>query len=247
MDAASTETKLLYMTDSSLLEERASVIAVEAIENGQYNVILDKTIFYPQGGGQPYDLGTMQDKENIFTVTAVRMNNGLVHHMGTFNKQPFAIDAIVHLHVDGERRKLNRRLHSAGHVIDVAVQNLGLKLVPTKGYHFPEGPYVEYEGGINEPDRESIRSQIEAETQRLVAAGSIVQVEIVPKDRLLELCGSIPDYIREDRPIRVVTVAGKIGCPCGGTHVKNVSEIGPLKISKIRVKGNTARISYVLV
>jgi Ser-tRNA(Ala) deacylase AlaX len=63
-------------------------------------------------------------------------------------------------------------------------------------------------------------------------------------NQIQNLCGSTPDYLPKDQPARIVTLHGTKGCPCGGTHVKNISEIGTVKIRKLQVKGQTTRISY---
>jgi len=61
------------------------------------------------------------------------------------------------------------------------------------------------------------------------------------------LCDFVPSYLSPaDNSIRIVTVAGEFGCPCGGTHVKNISEIGSVKIPKISAKSGKTRVSYLL-
>ncbi len=69
------------------------------------------------------------------------------------------------------------RLHSAGHLLDAALRNLGRgDLVPDKGYHFPDGPYVEYVGAIEEGDREALVARLNEEVERLIAANSSVVI-----------------------------------------------------------------------
>ncbi len=53
------------------------------------------------------------------------------------------------MQIDGDNRKINARNHSAGHLIDIGVFSTGLEIIPTKGYHFRDAPYVEYEGKID--------------------------------------------------------------------------------------------------
>lgn len=78
-------TILLYLEDTYLFEETANVVQSGGNENGKY-IILDKTIFYPQGGGQPTDTGIIQNENAQFYVSMVRMDeNGIVYHYGEYN------------------------------------------------------------------------------------------------------------------------------------------------------------------
>ena len=77
-------TKLNYLDDTYLLESKATFIEIKENEKGKA-VILDETIFYPQGGGQPADTGKIILDNNIFSVTDVRLDeNGIVWHFGEF-------------------------------------------------------------------------------------------------------------------------------------------------------------------
>jgi Ser-tRNA(Ala) deacylase AlaX len=113
-----------------------------------------QTIFHPQGGGQPTDVGIIQSPTGNFTVTKVEMRkeDNVILHLGTFanaDTSGFTAGATVSLVVDEATRRLNARIHSAGHLLDAAMRNTGrTDLVPSKGYHFPSGPYVEYVGSV---------------------------------------------------------------------------------------------------
>lgn len=73
----------------------------------------------------------------------------------------FRIGELVTLEVDSKRRILNSRLHSAGHLIDKMCSNL-LGWTPSKGYHFPQGSYVEYTGSLEDLDKESLKKDLES-------------------------------------------------------------------------------------
>jgi Ser-tRNA(Ala) deacylase AlaX len=89
-------------------------------------LILEETIFHPQGGGQPSDVGIIENEEIIFKVEKASTVDGHVEHLGEFSgDSTFKINDKVKLKVDKESRDLNTRLHSAGHLIDVAVRNIG--------------------------------------------------------------------------------------------------------------------------
>lgn len=240
-------TTLLYLENMHLFEAKAKMLSVQDGENGKKVIVLNQTIFYAQGGGQPFDTGKIENNNGVFCVSEVRKKDGIVNHIGVFESGAFEPGQDVKLFVDETRRVLNSKLHSAGHVIDVAMKNIGLDFIPGKGYHFPDGPYVEYEGAISEEQREETKAKIETEVNRIIQLGSQVKVQTVSFSEVELLCGFVPSYLSpSDSAIRIVTVAGKFGCPCGGTHVKNIQEIGSVKIPKISPKSGNLRVSYLI-
>lgn len=241
------DTKLLYLDDTYRVTGTGNIVSMQEVEGKGISIILDQTIFYPQGGGQPADQGEIRTKGGAcFAVTDVRMIDGVVHHFGNLMDGTIIPNEEATLSVNAERRQSHARLHSAGHLIDAAVHLLGLSLTPTKGYHFPDGPYVEYEGEIAADERENIRVQIEKKANELIQSQLPTKTTSTNKAGLAEICSFVPDYVNDSKPIRVVTMVPKLGCPCGGTHVKNSSEIGKINLTKIRVKGGQTRISYAL-
>ncbi len=242
----SSPTLLEYLSDSYKFSSSANVAKIEQMQDGKTSVILDKTIFYPQGGGQPYDTGTISSPNGKFNVRETRFNEGFVFHIGEFENGAFCENENVELQVNKERRLLHCKLHTAGHLVDVAMINLGFKLLPTKGYHYPDSPYVEYVGDIPTEIRNELCVKLEEEMKRLISEGTEVKNFILEnKDELSKHCDFVPDYIPKDKPVRIVTVAN-YNCPCGGTHVKNINELGGLKVPRIKVKSGNVRVSYNL-
>jgi len=240
-------TKLVYLDDTYQSRCTAVVLAVQETSEKGMSVILDQTIFYPQGGGQPADHGEIRTADGAgFVVNDVRMIEGVVHHFGNLTQGIIAAQDKVDLTINIDRRRLHARLHSAGHLIDAAVQQLALSLTPTKGYHFPDGPYVEYLGEIAADERENTRMTLESKVNELINTSLSTEIISTRKAQLLDYCPSIPDYIDDSKPVRVVTMVPKLGCPCGGTHVQNSHEVGKIILTKVRVKGGQTRISYQL-
>ncbi len=243
----SNPTTLTYLDDAYQTTDNATVVGVETREDELITIYLDATIFYPQGGGQPFDLGSISNASGTFDVQQVRFSpDGLVHHIGIFTSGSLKTGDSVELLVDGARRMLNNKLHTAGHLVDVAMIQAGYDFEPSKGYHFPDSPYVEYKGSIPPEEREEAKLKLEAELETLVHSGDSVKWRTVNgKEALKEDCKYIPDYLPEGKPIRVVTISG-LGCPCGGTHLRTNAEIGKISIKKIKVKGGNTRVSYRL-
>lgn len=208
-------------------------------------MILDQTIFYPQGGGSPYDTGIIKTESGIFRVDAVRFDSGIVYHIGDFEQGIIKENETVTLQIDKERRILNCKLQTAGHLIDEAVRNLGYtQLIPTKGYHFPDGPNVEYEGNLEGVNLDEFQVQLQNEVNKLVKHGFEVKAFFCPKDELEKFCYSVPSKIPEGKPVRVVIVWGEKGIPCGANHVKNICKIEEIMIRKIKVKGKEIKVGY---
>lgn len=235
-------TKLLYMDDFDKVH-CAAIVENIVLENGKDIVYLDQTVFYPQGGGQPYDRGVIRSAQGEFVVEEVRFVDGLVKHIGFFKHGTFQPSDSVECIVDQERRALNTRLHSAGHLVDLAVQELNLPWVPAKGFHFPEGPYVEYEVASNDFDKEDIKKRLEEICNRLIQDGNATTLVFMSKDEMKKVCKNVPDFIPNDKPARIV-MYGTIGIPCGGTHVKNSAEVKAMNIRKIKVEGNRVKVAY---
>ena len=226
------------------------------MNEGRLQRCLDRTILYPVGGGQPSDTGKIVGVEGAeFMVEEVKAIDGVVYHYGTFAEGAeaagaFEEGAVVTVHVDIEKRLMHARIHSAGHLLDVAMTNIGYGpevMVPTKGLHTPEQAYVEYQGK-SEGDKDAFAKTLEAEINRLIAAGGNSTAAILGYDEAAKACGgSLPPYIPADSTPRIVTiVADTAGCPCGGTHVADVKEIESVAVTGVRVKKGVTRVSYTI-
>lgn len=247
-------TKLAYFDDMWKLQSRATFISM-VTDGERLAMIVDSTILYPQGGGQPADSGFIHDLDERvkFHVQDVRSRNGVVFHYGYFEsalpeQSTFQNGQEVILSVDEHRRHLNSRLHSAGHLLDICMRNIGLvTLEAGKGHHFPDGAFVEYKGKIPANDLENKREALEKEAKRLVATGGKVSAAIEPYESAAALCGGeLPEYIPKDTTPRIVTLGDNLGCPCGGTHVADISDIGNIKVSQIRVRKGLTKVSYTI-
>ncbi|MBW3672279.1 MAG: hypothetical protein KY432_11485 [Acidobacteria bacterium] len=235
-------TELTYLREMQRFESEAVVqTIVEA--DGRWNLTLDRTIFYPQGGGQPFDTGIIRNESGALAVEEVRWSDEGPRHIGLMSGSLSSGDQ-VRLIVDRDRRELNTRLHSAGHVVDMAVDRLGLGWVPGKGYHFPEGPYVEYLG-TTELEREELCSRIERETAAILDENLATHIRFVDPQELGRYCRTVPEIALTEEQARVI-LYGEFGFACGGTHVARLADIGGITIRKIKPRGETIRVSYAL-
>ncbi|KAK9179340.1 hypothetical protein WN943_028539 [Citrus x changshan-huyou] len=247
-------TKLDYYDNTLKLQSTSKLISFFKGDDGRRALILESTIFHPQGGGQPSDTGfiIVADSDFKFIVQDVRSRDGIVFHYGVFENSGGEFETElekgkeVRLWVDESRRKLNSRLHSAGHLLDVCMKKVGLgHLEPGKGYHFPDGPYVEYKGSVPQNELQSKTKELELEANALISRGGKVMVAVLPYEEASMLCGGcLPHYIPQGSTPRIVKLGDNPGCPCGGTHVSDISEIISMKVSQIRTKKGTTKVFY---
>ncbi|KAM3198335.1 hypothetical protein ACQJBY_073468 [Aegilops geniculata] len=251
MAAAAGPTRLAYFDDMWALRAPATVLSLHQEEGGRRTVVLNATVFHPQGGGQPADTGVIVSASGgaRFLVEDVRVKDGVVFHYGRFEDaaagEELSEGQSVSLEIDAERRKLNSRLHSAGHLLDSCMTNLGLHLEPGKGYHFPDGPFVEYKGVVPADKLQDKKLELEKEANELISKGAKVLVSVFSYGEAAKLCGgALPSYISEGSTPRIVKFGDCPGCPCGGTHVADIADIGNLKVTNIRVKKGVTKVSY---
>jgi Ser-tRNA(Ala) deacylase AlaX len=222
-------------------------MAMENAEDGRTDIQLDKTCFYPRGGGQDWDEGTIKNDDSTFAVQEVRLDeNGIVHHIGAYTFGKLNVGDAVHCAVDVKRREINTRLHSAGHLVDMAVDQLGLSWVAGKGAHYPHMSFVEYDAEITPEEAVVIQKDIERVANEIIAKGSQNEIRFMPVSEMHTVCKHVPENIPTNKPARVVMYGETFGIPCGGTHVKNVYDIGQITVTKIKSKKGVTKVSYTV-
>jgi Ser-tRNA(Ala) deacylase AlaX len=238
-------TELLYLQDFDVLTCRAKVESVKKTDDDKADVILDQTCFYPRGGGQDWDMGAISNDETIFDVQEVRLDeNGMVHHIGVYKSGELHLGDEVTCTVDTERRSINTRLHSAGHIVDLAVDRLKLPWIPVRGGHYPHMSFVEYEGEVDPEQADTIHQQIEGIANDVINKGSQSEIRFMPVSDMHTVCRHVPTNIPTNKPARVVVYNGDFGVPCGGTYVSNVHNIGHVTITKVKTKKGLTKVSY---
>nr|WP_290667407.1 alanyl-tRNA editing protein AlaXM [Ardenticatena sp.] len=225
-------TDLLYQTDSYLREFDATVRHVRP-----EGVVLDRTAFYPGGGGQPADTGMLTDAEgNPYRVVGMKRLDGHIVHLLEGEDRP-AVGTQVHGILDWERRYLLMRTHTAMHILcGVVWREYGAKV--TGGNMEPGRGRMDFEF---EQLRKELVQEIEANINAEVAAAREVRVSILPREEAFQ----IPDLIRTKinllpphiQQVRVVEIVGLDVQADGGTHVANTREVGPIKIVGYKSKG----------
>ena len=233
------------MQDFDIETSSATVMSVTSTDEGKLDLVLDQTPFYARGGGQDWDIGIIRKPDAEFTVEEVRIDeNGIVHHIGSTSSS-FTEGDKVTCKVDHERRMINMRLHSAAHVIDMAIDNLGLDWVATKGQHYPHLSAVEYSGTWDPEKAENLRAEIEDLANNLIEEGSHNTLRFMPVEEMHKYCRNVPANLPTNKPGRVVFY-GDFGVPCGGTHVRDIKQVGKLAIPKMKEKKDVIRVNYTV-
>ncbi len=236
-------TELIYLKDSYVVEIDALVTDFNSEEKW---IELDKTVFYPEGGGQPSDKGKIEFEGKESQIKEVKKRGEKILHFlaGEIPKKGTAVKLIL----DWNLRFKFMRMHSAQHLLSALIlDKFGASTVGNQigfdesrmDFHpirFDEKMLSEMEKEFNEIVEKEIPITIEFKDRKTVLK------EVDEKRRVL--FSRLPEAIQE---IRVIEIPGIDKCPCGGTHVKNTKEIGKIKILGRKNKGTQRdRVSFEL-
>jgi Ser-tRNA(Ala) deacylase AlaX len=248
--------KVVSLSSVSALPEPDQALIKDASDQDQV-LITDETIFYVQGGGQPTDTGTIEsatdgERKSVFEVRAVRhpAEGGQVLHFGRFTTSEstaFTAGEQIKQSIDAEKRDLHSRLHTAGHVLGFAINQLSREgvlphLTESKASHYPGAASVEFGGLIDGKHK----AAIQAKTDEFVRSAAAVQIHYWPLEELKAKCTGADDFVLPEGEElgRVVEMVGMGSYPCGGTHVTDCSLVGKIEVKKISRSKGVSRVSY---
>ena len=235
-------TKLKYLKDTYLFEDKAKVVSIDNDDKGKF-IILDETIFHPQGGGQASDIGIIKKNDINIEIHFVAFANGSVLHY-TNDFCNLKVGDEVTLFVNKAIRIQNSKYHTAGHLFSSITENILGNIIAVKGYHFAKGAHVEFDGPIDIEKKEIIIEQINNQLEKELNSGLNIICENITYEELQKRSNHIPEWVPKEKTIRVPQIAQYEPYPCGGTHIKNLSEFEYIKITKIKNKKRKAKISY---
>lgn len=218
-----------------------------------YEVVLDETVFHAQGGGQPSDTGTIQiidnNNKHELEVQSVRHsdNNTVVHYC----TGPVAINNTlsnnvpVQCNVNEEKRYHHCKLHSAGHLVDAAVERARLNWKPSKANHFPDSPYVEYTSAFNNQNEVlNATDLLQKHIDEMIKEDLNISMRLAARSEVNAEELGVPEGVEE---VRLITIGPFRDNPCGGTHVQSTKELVGTKVKKVSVRGESKiKVAYTI-
>jgi misacylated tRNA(Ala) deacylase len=232
-------TEELFREDSYLKSCTAKVLA-----SGPDGVVLDRTVFYPTGGGQPGDSGILKGPGGTLAITeAVKGEGGILHKLEASATTP-AVGDDVEVMLDWDRRFTHMRVHTALHMLCSVVDGgvTGGQISAGKGR-------LDFDIPGERPEKDALTERL----NRIITGDHRISISWITDDEL----AAKPDLVRTmsvkppmgSGKVRMIRIGEDIDFqPCGGTHVRSTAEIGRIKISKIENKGKqNRRITVTLV
>lgn len=235
-------TELLYQTDSYLKEFSA---VITTIDSENHAIVLERSAFYPGGGGQPADSGMIRAGDKLYTVRrAKKIGDDVYHYIDGDDPLPASGES-VQAEIDWERRYQLMRTHTALHILcGVVFRDYGASV--TGGDMDPLQGRMDFEF---ETMHHELVARIEESVNEQVALARPIRVAILPREQAFQ----IPDLIRtkinllpEGIPqVRTVEIVGLDLQADGGTHVANTSEVGHIRVVDYKSKGKINKRIYI--
>ncbi len=224
--ATSLVTERVYYQDPYLDKLDAKIVKSGKDETGIF-FVPDRTIFHPQGGGQPSDKGFAEISDHKFAITGLQEEGGEIKHYFE-NKDDTPLDEslsnAVKLTIDLSQRTLYTRLHSGGHLLSSVVEEFYPHLEGYRGNHFPNTSFVVFKGAPL-PVKAELLPKVEKRAAEILAEKRPVRVDNGKDPRTAQMEG-LKEY------------------PCGGTHVRDSSEIGSLTIRSFKKEKGELKLGY---
>lgn len=208
------KTEKLYDPDSHLYDFSATVI--DCRKNfDKYEIILDKTAFFPEGGGQLADTGNIASAN----ITDVQINNGIITH---YSDSPVDVGTTVECQIDAPKRFRRMQNHSGEHIVSGIVHNLfGYDNV---GFHLGDDVTIDFNGELSDEQL----TKVEKLANEAIYKNVRFICEYPDEETLKTLDYRSKLDLTED--VRIVTIEGYDVCACCAPHVKTSGEIGIIKI-----------------
>jgi len=229
--------KALYLNDCYMKEFEATI---ESVKDDKY-VVLDKTVFYPNSGGQPHDTGKLvreSDKKEFPVVFAGKFGGVISHEVSVPGLEKG--DTVKGV-IDWDRRYIFMRMHTAAHVLSRVIHQ-------ESGAHTSGNQLGEEQSRIDftleNLDREKIQGWID-KANEVIAKKLPVDIKEITRDEAQEILEGPSKHLMADMDVlRLIDIEGLDQQTCGGTHLKIIGEIGKLELVKVKNKGKNNRRLY---
>jgi alanyl-tRNA synthetase len=224
-------TEKLFYIDPYLKEFNAKVLDVKHDENGNLYAVLDQTAFYPTGGGQPHDIGTIGNVR----VTDVQEINGEIRH---YIEAPVSLEAFV-CKIDWNRRFDHMQQHAGQHILTAAFEEiLGLKTV---SFHLGKELCMIDLAASDLTEEQTMK--VEKRANDVILQNKPIITKWVTKEELSSYSLRKETSVKEN--IRLVIIPDFDYNGCGGTHPKSTGEVASIKILSWEKQRNHIRVTFV--
>lgn len=232
-------TEAIYMNDSYLKEFEATVKSVK----DEKFIVLDKTAFYPNGGGQPFDTGKLIGPDGAeYNVVFVGKFNGEISH--EIDRSGLKEGDKVKGVINWERRYAHMRYHTTAHIISAVLhKETGAKISGNQIYE----DKLRIDFDLENFDKDALQNYVDKANNEIkknvdVEVSYLKREEAMKIPGIVKLAGALPPSIDTLRIVKIGDIDMQAD---GGTHVKNTSEIGTLELVKTQNKGKNNRRIYV--
>jgi Ser-tRNA(Ala) deacylase AlaX len=232
-------TRLLYYKDAYMKEFKAKIVKILKTEAGETGLALDETVFYPGGGGQLPDIGSISgNRTQAKGVRLERLGETIIHYIDESAGEVNEGESVKGV-IDWNRRYTLMRIHTSAHVMSQAVrQALDEPVEIVSSGMSLEKARLDFKHGGSTRE---LFPEIESLANNVVSENRLVKAKLMPRseaeeyvNRFHESLKTLPPQVSE---VRIVEIEGWHACACGGTHVKSTGEIREIKLLSRSSKG----------
>lgn len=227
----------LYLEDSYLKEFEAEV---KEVSNDNF-IVLDKTAFYPKGGGQPNDTGTMKTESEEYKVVFCGKFSGKISH--EVDKPGLKIGDKVNCVIDWDKRYKLMRSHTAAHILSAVIHKATEALITGNQLEL-EKSRIDF--SVEKYDPEKMKEYIE-ESNKVVGQDLPISADVISREEamkipsIFKLAKGFPESMKEFRILKIGDFDTQAD---GGTHVRSTKEVGKIELIRCDNKGKNNRRVY---
>lgn len=202
------------------------------------NIILDQTVFFPEGGRQPGDRGEIVGRKGLVKVEYTRMVDRKIKHQGEIIDGLTKGDEVI-ARIDWNWRYKYMKIHSAGHLVHDVLMILARGLEPLKGSHGKKA-FLEYSGSVDV----SLKDKLEEKVNEVIGQDLPIVTKEAVYEELEKECRFLPPNFPKNKKLRMIKIGDYPAMPDGGVHVESTREIGKILITNLTSEENKTTVKY---
>ena len=236
------KTKQIYYQDPYKKETEALVVDIHENAGSLLSgIVLDQTVFFPEGGGQPGDRGEIISKKGSVKIEYTKLVNGEIIHQGKMTDELKRGDQVT-AKIDWNYRYKYMKIHSAGHLVHDVLMSMVERLKPLKGSHGKKA-YLEYEGAMDI----SLKEELEKKVNEAIEKDLSITAKDATYDELAKECRFLPPNLPKDKMLRMLKIGDFPAMPDGGVHVRSTKEIIKVLITDLLSQEGKVIVKYRVI